>query len=156
MKTFKMLIGSLALGACAVASFACSGEDSFLKPTKLYTQTKNLKEAIGTEKDCVKLAKIIDDYVEANRDALVEAGKDLASLSGDISLISGIAYNGTALLTIYTIEQTVENCNAGEGSDLDEARQQARNALGSLTSLDGWSNALETAAEYEKNQGNNG
>jgi len=157
MKTIKMLITTLTLSACAVGSFACDKTLSTmapsLKPTELYTQTEALKTAVGTTTDCLQLAEIINKYVEDNKDALVKAGKDLADISGNAGAVTDMAYTGVALGNIYALGQRVDTCDAGEESDLEAARQQAKDALGSLTSLEGWGNALDAAAKYEAKKG---
>jgi len=154
MKMIKMLIGTLSLSACAVASFACTEDlvGDLFKPNKLYTQTEALKRAIGSTTDCVQLAEIINKYVEDNEGALVDAGKDLASISANVSAITDVLYTGVALGNIHALGQRVDNCDPG---GVETARQDAKNALGSLTSLEGWGNALTTAAEYEENKKGN-
>lgn len=146
MKLSKLLSASI---VCAAAFFtaACSDSDSNAKI--VYDESIAICNAIScdsqTPVDCIEIAQKLDNHLEAHQDTI----KDAFSNWKGFDWADGL-YGFVAALKLYQTEQAIKNC---DDKGLEENKQMAANALQALTNIEGFSAAMEAAANKCANGG---
>lgn len=164
---------ALMIAAMACSMVACDDSDNGKTiedcyPT-IYTQSKALNDvmvAAGTEKNvdvCTAKAEAMAKYIEDNKSAFEDAGRDYTDLAkkenwDSVSDILCTAYGAMLRVDSYNmlknVQTQIDDCAAvfaADGTD-EGKKQQWSNALQGLTSVEGWEAALKAAMEQGSSQ----